>query len=378
MYFNPTCEMAVRQDGMNYTPPKALTKMEMDLAPLMAFLSKNDDKIVGVEPDNKILETLKRRGKGTNFIDVAEARRLLTVGEKLRPWGWSRATLAEFGMKKLAKEWKWRDLLSRRTSVLVEEIVERKLGGENVAAAIATTEVGTVRDYLLQGDVVIKSLWSASGRGVRFYGQNEEAMAVEYAEKCIEADGAVVVERKLERVSELSFLFSVGDSGVEYKGANAYRSGDGGAFGCEIIGLEAFDEIGSVCECWEKKYGKALCDALEEVLKDTGYRGAVGVDAMVYKGDDGKHGIRCCMEVNVRYCMGHVANEVKKMMADGAHGHWRIEKFGADGEWDAYCDKMSREKPLEVDEEGRIRSGFFRLTGLGANVRFGACGEVWK
>ncbi len=378
VYFNPTCEMAVRQDGMNYTPPKTLAKMEMDLAPLMALLTNEGDKIVGREPDGVVLEMLDRQKKGTKFIDVEEARRLVTSGEELRPWGWSRATMAQFGMKEMARNWKWRDLLSRKTSVMVERIVESKLDGVDAASAVVTDDTGIVRDYLRRGDVVIKSLWSASGRGVRFYGRREESATMEYAEKSIGADGAIVVERKLERVAELSFLFWAGENGVEYRGANAYRSGDGGTFGYEIIGDEAFGEISSVCERWEEKYGDALRGALEEVLMEAGYRGAVGVDAMVYRGNDGRLGVRSCMEVNVRYCMGHVANEVKKMMADGAHGYWRIEKFGEDGEWDAYCERKSKEKPLEMDENGRIKSGFFRLTGLGRGVRFGACGEVRK
>ncbi len=370
--------MSVRQDGMNYTPPKTLAKMEMDLAPLMAFLTSEGDKIVGREPDDVVREMLARQKKGTRFIDIEEARKMVVSGEEFRPWGRSRSTMAQLGMKELARGWKWRDLLSRKTSVMVEKIVNGKLGGVDAAEAVVTGDVGIVSDYLKRGDVAVKSLWSASGRGVRFYGRGEESAATEYAEKCICADGAVVVERKLERVAELSFLFWVGEGGVEYTGANAYRSGNGGAFGCEIIGAEAFDGISSVCERWEEKYGGALRGALEEALMGTGYRGAVGVDAMVYRDGNGGLGVRSCMEVNVRYCMGHVANEVKKMMADGAHGYWRIEKFGADGEWDDYCERMSRERPLEKDGNGLITSGFFRLTGLGRDVRFGACGEVRK
>ena len=370
--------MAVRQDGMNYTPPKALAKMEMDLAPLMAFLTSKGDKIVGQEPDGVVIEMLDRQKKGTMFVSVEGARKMVASGEEFRPWGFSRATMAQFGMKEFARGWNLRDLLSRRTSVMVEKIVNGKLGCVDAAEAVVTDGVGDVRDYLKRGVVVVKSLWSASGRGVRFYGRGEESLAMEYAEKCIRADGAVVVERKLERVAELSFLFWADDRGVEYRGANAYRSGNGGAFGSEIIEGEAFDEISSVCERWEETYGETLRGALEETLMDTGYRGAVGVDAMVYRDEDGRLGVRSCMEVNVRYCMGHVANEVKKMMAEGAHGYWRIEKFGADGEWDAYCERMSKEKPLGMDENGRITSGFFRLTGLGNDVRFGACGEVKK
>lgn len=370
--------MSVRQDGMNYTPPKTLAKMEIDLAPLMAFLTSEGDKIVGREPDDVILEMLARQRKGTRFIDVEEAKKMVALGEGFRPWGWSRATMAQFGMKELARNWEWRDLLSRKTSVMVEKIVNGKLGGVDVAEAVVTDDVGIVSDYLRCGAVVVKSLWSASGRGVRFYESGDKSAAMEYAEKCICADGEVVVERKLERVAELSFLFWVGEGGVGHTGANAYRSGNGGAFGCEIIGAEAFDGISSVCERWEEKYVEALRGALEETLVNTKYRGAVGVDAMVYRDGDGRFGVRSCMEVNVRYCMGHVANEVKKMMADGAHGYWRIEKFGADGEWDDYCERMSRERPLEMDENGRIASGFFRLTGLGRDVRFGACGEVRK
>lgn len=74
VYFNPTCEMVVRQDGMNYMPPKTLAKMEMDLAPLMAFLTSKGDKIVGQKPDDVVLEVLDRQKKGTMFVSVEDAK----------------------------------------------------------------------------------------------------------------------------------------------------------------------------------------------------------------------------------------------------------------------------------------------------------------
>lgn len=373
--YNPTCELAIRHNGLSYTPPQILAKMEGDLAPLMAFLSTSDDKIVGNRPDPLLCDMLRRAGHCDTFITPAEATELVKQGEAIHPWGESRALFASVGMTAQAREWNHRETFSRKTSVLVEQAAHGALGLPSDANPQIVQDVAALDR--MGGDVVIKSLWSSAGRGVRFFCLDTELrVAKDFADKCIKTDGAVVVERKLARMAELSFLFRRTSGGIEYCGANAYRSASGGAFGLEIFGPNSFAEVARVDGDWEAKHSALLASSLSKVLISSPYTGPIGVDAMVYRGGDGAPRLRCCMEVNMRHCMGDVANQVKRLIAPEASGFWRIEVFKNDGEWDAFCERQAREQPLCLNQNGLIVKGFFRLSGLGSDVRFGACGWV--
>ena len=112
--------MAVRQDGKNYTPPRAIAEMERDLAPLMTFLGQHGDGIIGAPPDPALTEFWARWFGTRAYIDEREAKNLVGSGDVIAPWGVSRDVSHRFGIVDAAGAWAWRNLLSRKTSVSVE------------------------------------------------------------------------------------------------------------------------------------------------------------------------------------------------------------------------------------------------------------------
>lgn len=382
LLFNPSCEMAVRQGRDSYTPPRGIAAMEDDLAALMTFVSADGDSIVGPEPDDELTKFWKPYFGRREYIGWGEASLRARQGEAIAPWGMSKAALRKFGLTDRARLWMWRDLLSRRTSVATEWELAR-LAADSPAAkpVIATTEaelIAAMADTSRTGNgIVIKSLWSAAGRGVRFFGGREDSdAAMAYGMNCILSDGGAVVETKLRRLAEFSYLFTARGGEVEYEGTNRYHSTEGGAMGWELAGpqpniydITAFDS--DIAQSATR-----LATALRNVLAGTGYEGPIGVDAMVYADKDGAAHLRPCTEVNVRHCMGHVAQGVLRATATGASVRWRTWHFNAPGEWDAFCAENSAAYPIELDSDGRIKSGFFRLSTAGRDVRFGACGWV--
>ena len=223
----------------------------------------------------------------------------------------------------------------------------------------------------MQGEVVLKSLWSSSGRGVVIArGEDIEALTV-WGERAIAADGAVVVERRLEREEEMTLLFERGASGdVSYRGLNRYRSADSGRFGKELVSPSDIVEADLLAEAVE-----LLCHALQEVLSECCYAGPIGVDAMTYR-QEGRRLFRPCTEVNMRHTMGNVGMAVRRSMAAGVHAWWEIGQFRSAGEWDAFCAEAERRSPLRRDREGKMTGGFFRLTGLSETQRFAAYGWI--
>lgn len=379
-HFNPSCEMAVRQDRESYTPPRGIATMEDDLAALMTFVSADADAIVGPRPDDALLDFWAPTFGRREYIGWPEAARRAKAGEPIAPWGMSRAELHKFGLTEKAWNWEWREILSRRTSVRTEWVLADITKAEPAAKpAIVRTESelrAAMADEGRTGDsIVIKSLWSASGRGVRFFRKRYDTeAALIYGMNCIGADGAAVVETKLSRLAEFSFLFHMAGGEVIYEGINRYMSAEGGAMGWELAGPQPNIYNLSAHEEDIAAAAADLANALSITLQGTGYVGPVGVDAMIYRGADGAARLRPCTEVNVRHCMGHVAQGMLRAMAPGVSVRWRTWHFSGDGEWDAFCAENSERLPMTRDGRGAITSGFFRLTTSGRGVRFGACG----
>lgn len=377
-YFNPSVEMAVRQNGLSYTPPATIAQMESDLACIVMFLTRPGDLVVGEAPDAALQEMWDKVIAPPVFIDKRQAKALIANGEPFAPWGLSRSTLHAFGQESRAKMWNLRSFLSRATSVAIETETCKILGEPSLADPTLVSDNRMLQSVLdgkmRHGDVVIKTLWSASGRGVRFFRPDEYSAALRFGTDAICADGGVVVEHKLQRTGELSFLFLKGKDGVEYIGANAYRSAERGGFGFEEIGPGAFFEAQKADGKWELKTSSALAEAIGKVLNDSPYSGAIGIDAMVCNTQDGKRLIRCCTEANLRFCMGHVAHRVRMAFASGVTARWGMVSFKNDGEWNRFAEMEATRHPLVRTQSGEATDGFFRLTGLKDTARFAMCG----
>lgn len=372
--------MAVRQDGKNYTPPRAIAEMERDLAPLMTFLGQDGDGIIGAPPDPALTELWARWFGTRAYIDEREAKSLVGSGDVIAPWGVSRDVSHRFGIVDAAGAWAWRNLLSRKTSVSVEweagEIIGLTPDANPILAQTEPELAKALSENAANGGrVVLKSLWSASGRGVRFFQNNLGSGEAEaYGRKCLSADGGVVVERALRRLAEFSYIFTPEAGGLKLEGINRYHSSESGGMGWELAGPQPLMYDLSPHKHVIEAGAEALRHVIGRKANEAGYVGPAGVDAMIYETEDGRRKLRCCTEVNMRHCMGHVAIRLNGAFADDTSVRWRMGHFGSADDWLNFCGKESASHPIVLDERGQISSGFFRLTGIGSGQRFGAFG----
>lgn len=341
LVYNPTCEMAVRYNTVNYQPPANLLIFEKKLASLMMFLTTEGDFVVADSPDERILNFWYSCGLSIpNFINASEARKRVMNGEELRPWGVSKEVLYRFGGKSLASQFtnEHRLLFSRLSSVALDNALSELLlpsWCQQPKFARIVESVDELVTVASKGKCVLKSLWSASGRGVTLLNASDHVVpAVRRYEACIKTDGAVVCEPLLSRVVDFAMLFSIDKSGkVVYLGKNFYRSDDSGRFGYELIGhnpLQQYIDAGDLPTDWEQVASQALVAAIEQMKWNRLYTGPLGVDSMLYRDADNKLKVRLCIEVNIRYTMGNINMAVAKLLGPLANGEWRI---GSDTDW---------------------------------------------
>lgn len=219
------------------------------------------------------------------------------------PWGWSPALVHELELagvpRKCMPDGEWlarlRHLSSRESTVPVQQSL-----GIEVAVCYSVDEVE--RCVLLWGEVVMKSPWSSSGKGLM---QTDNPNWMGWCARILRLQGSVVVEKKVDGHQDFAMEFWMRDGEARYVGLNLFNTDAHGHFLDNVKGTEqekrtilaanlsSPEEIDKICEWYIQK--------LSELAP--WYSGPVGVDMLVRS--DGT--IHPCIEINWRMTMGMVS-----------------------------------------------------------------------
>ncbi|MEZ5431123.1 MAG: hypothetical protein R3F31_08085 [Verrucomicrobiales bacterium] len=90
---------------------------------------------------------------------------------------------------------------------------------------------------------------------------------------------------------------------------------------------------------------------LESLLQEVGYLGPVGIDAFVWRSEEGSLGLRRVCEVNARFTMGRVTLELARRVSDGCRVRFSVIPKSSD----------PVVTPLICDAKGRLQGGTLEL-----------------
>ncbi len=138
----------------------------------------------------------------------------------------------------------------------------------------------------------------------------------------------------------------------------------------------------------EDMYGRIFPE-LELELRRAGFLGPVGIDAFIYRGAGGVMRVKPVVEINPRYTMGRVMLELRRRIATGSCGVFRLlnlaqVKAAGYGDFVAYAGSLGERYPLRIEggEGGRMVEGAICLNDPGrarvclAVLEVGRGGEV--
>jgi len=154
------------------------------------------------------------------------------------------------------------------------------------------------------GQIVIKSPWSSSGRGVRF------AVQEGWINNVIKAQGSVMVEPYYNKVKDFGMEFEVDQDGqVHYLGLSLFHTKNGAYIGNLLATEQAKREQLS------RYVSMELLDEIKQRVIDNvqlpDYVGPFGIDMMIVNGHRSSQTanllLHPCVELNLRRTMGHVA-----------------------------------------------------------------------
>lgn len=358
--FNPFAEGYVAR-GTAFTPVASQHQLQEDLANLPQFLCRQDDIVlVPQRPSVAFLRTIKRSGFVLpEFVALADFPKQL-AGRKigrLTPWAWGPDSLklltplfslvretataaterfnAALG-RLYSKAWSaelLRELLhdhSREPWLCPVDVVgiEVQTFDDALAAIRAIRERGHHR-------VVAKEAVGLAGRNAIRLWENEirEAQCA-WLNRALQGDRTLVVEPWLERTLDFSIQYEMTVRGLRVRGYTGLINDGRGQFVANWAAPNARSKIPAAVARQLRgpadvafrlqQLFEAVRVRLESKLSAVGFLGPIGMDALVYRGEDGRERLKPIVEINPRYTMGRVTLELMNQTASGRFGCFRL------------------------------------------------------
>jgi len=363
--FNPLCDAEIARGKPGFTPAEPVRRLGLDLETLPMYLAREQDVVLVQElPNSEWLKKIQDSG-----FSIPEFRKLGRIGENPReekiggiePWGWSPEPFERF------KFWKERlvpldgangawskQILSQKnfTATQIGSIFSKKWSTEFLSKWLqdhpedekvfgSRDRVGKIfsdwsearqkiHSSLIQGESLIaKAPFGTSGTQNKRVLEEKEMDGVlgGWIRNTIESQGSIVLEPWLNKEADLSIQFEIGPSQIRILGIRHYVNGSrleyrGTALDPKLSTLssEALQYLHSSVaplERWRKMIQK-----LGTTIRDLGYQGPAGVDALLWRELDGSLRLKPLVELNPRWTMGRVALELESHVLPGTPAAW--------------------------------------------------------
>ncbi|MEM1295047.1 MAG: DUF455 family protein, partial [Verrucomicrobiota bacterium] len=298
-WFCPDPENAMTHQA--YHPRHAVAKLTSELEILTAFMASHEDVVLMDRvPSLEHRERLQRYGftlpefVAKDDMESLSARKLA----ELRPWAWCPQSAEllrglEPGLPNNAR--RIADCWNEETRKLYSKATDVGWSKEFAALTPLTfvdpDQIGNVVDDpdLIQvpdkGEWLVKAPFGASGQRNHVW-QGEPTRR--WAEKIIGQQGSVIIEPRLRRVFDFSVQFEMTSAGLKKLDVVRLENNTRGQFLAAQCGPKPGQALPAELARFLGQfvfplYGSELREFLEEKLQEIGYRGPIGIDALVYR-----------------------------------------------------------------------------------------------
>lgn len=388
--FNPDHDMALANFTRYYKMPGEIYKMSDDLSFLPVWYSLPES-VVKVNDPTKLDAFI---GQTSHFRKFSESDFTFDFSSNIIcPWGWNPSLchkvnssavngkvyngfafaggrLCEVDLDRI------RFLSSRQRCSEILSSVD--LIGEAFSAYTVDEAIGISKS--LGTDVILKSPWSGSGRGLLklsslSLNNNVDSNSLGWISRIIRNQGCIMVEPLYNKVCDFAMeFFSDADGSISFCGYSLFETDSHGNYKQNI--LMSDDNIESFLTRYISKdlvsYVKnKLLFSLKELINGD-YVGYLGVDMMVCKLDDTHcFNIHPCVEINLRMNMGVVSRIFfDRYVAPHSIGKYIVEYFHNDGDAIKHHNELMDSCPLRLNDEGKILNGYLSLTPVVNSTRY--------
>ncbi len=257
-------------------------------------------------------------------------------GKTPAPWGWSAASRQVFLDNGFDAEQlpdnstieRLRDLSHRRTSRVISEKLKECVDFDIAPSAVEATDIEQVIQIIeTHRDIVVKTPWSSSGRGIFDTVNMDRAELLRQTEGLIRRNGSVMVEKWLDRIEDFAMLFDSDRRSVKFTGYSLFTANGRGTYEGNILLSDqqiATRLAQNIDPAHLEAIKSALCTVLTEIICPT-YEGPLGVDMAIARTYDGGAILAPVIEMNLRRTMGHVAHRLANdILGEGVTGTFKI------------------------------------------------------
>lgn len=341
-------DLALASNCEFYTPPVNVRIMEHDLAGLSRYFGNGE---LSYNPDAPVW------GWNLSFV-----RRLRREGNVNLP---NDSELAEI-----------RSLSSRKTAVKVlrllrETLPELPLCGESFFCRSESELDACLAE---EGQYVLKSPLSGSGRGLRFVRGRLTEPQRKWALRCILEQEGVVVEPFYNKTADFALEFVVEEKGVTYRGGSVFETNSNNVYAGNLLRPQNILRE-ALLKYFKSNIYRTLVDNLLKILQEEfvgHYMGPLGVDMMIVC-ERGQLRIHPCVEINVRRTMGFLSLDLAKLVSSSVKAKFSLLYEKGSGK----LLEIARTSPLpEYDGQGLLHGGVMFLTPVNEDSHFTATIEV--
>ena len=377
-YFNPAHDMALANNTPFYMAPDEIVRMTYDLAVLPAWYAREGK--VKIDEWRQVELLRSQIGCAGLFPDVQWT--LEWESGEYMPWGWDPALLRTLRLAGVSEDClltdpqmeRIRGLSGRQHCVEMLELLGKTPGVCGEACVCGSLQ--EVRYFMSEvGEVVLKSPWSGSGRGLLKVSPATWTDSVEgWVRRVLRTQGGIMAEPLYEKVRDFAMeFFADGAGGLFFLGYSLFDTDLHGNY--KENRLLSDDRIVRILSAYVpagllEQVRSELMAGLSSLLKND-YKGYLGVDMMICR-VDGTFRIHPCVEINMRQTMGMVAVQLLEQFLEANHtGRFVVDYEALPGEVQNIDKDMRQKYPLVVTN-GKIQSGYLSLCPISSDTHYWA------
>ena len=374
--FNPEHELALGCNDENFQPKSSTKKLAEDLS-FLPFWFEPNSCVLKNYTNNEWEKTVEELFLNFSFIDEKK----MSEVNKISVWGWNKYIRKKLILNGIDKNIlpsdqyleNIRELSHRKNATEAMFFLRNELKNSILPQPAEIlkniTEIESFAEKYF--DIVLKSPFSSSGKGVYFSNKNLNNSIVGWCKRTIAQQGCVLGEKRFDIVKNFAMEFQVVDNQTNFVGYSLFET-DGKIYRNNILTSdEKIEKI--ICRCG---LNSQLLNAVKQALIKffnqkiaQKYNGFLGVDMFVFQ-ENGKNLLNPCVEINLRYTMGLVAHKFyKNFVSQTSEGIFSIDFYENSTELFQNHKQNFIDKPLII-KDNKIIKGYLSLCPVFENTNY--------
>lgn len=373
-YFNPDHDMAMANFTPYYKAPAEIKRMAADMSVLPAWYAGKGD---WVKVDE--LKHIEEWESPLYPLDISWTENWISI--PCSPWGWNPALVHSLqdviSSDFLPDEERLRQLRYLAGRQRCVEILQTFSNFSFTCGEARTCDsVAEVKRFMQsRGEVILKSPWSGSGRGLAHVSPSTWTTSIEgWISRIIRTQGTVMAEPFYSKEADFAMEFQVNEQGEAcFAGYSLFETDSFGNYKANLLlpNEEIERRISAYIPITALHKVKEELTKILSALTGGYYVGYLGVDMMICRIED-VYKLHPCVEINLRMNMGVVARLLfERYVSRSSQGRYVTEHYRTDKEALDFHRMMSQKYPAQI-VDNRLLDGYLSLTPVRSDTRFQA------